>query len=69
MIVSVWVYVTCALIVVFSLGVFVGALVGSPGSRGHGGTVDLSRSAARGELDLDWADPRDEPERRPSFGV
>lgn len=24
----------------------------------HGGTLDLTRSAARGELDLDWSDPR-----------
>lgn len=26
--------------------------------RERGGTVDLSRAAARGELDLDWSDPR-----------
>lgn len=47
-----WIYVTLAVAAVFGLGVFVGALSCPPGRRG--GTIDLTGSAARGELD--WTD-------------
>jgi hypothetical protein len=46
-------------VVVAVLLAVIGWLLRPGPSRRRGGTLDLSPAAARGELDLDWSDPRD----------
>lgn len=55
---SVWTVVAVAWVAVFA-GCMVGwRLRGSVQARRRGGMVDLTPAASRGELDLDWSDPR-----------
>lgn len=61
--VGVW-EVVAVVWVALSAGAAVGWALHSSLQRGRGGMLDLSPAAARGELDLDWRDPRDEAARR-----
>lgn len=55
-----WMWLIMGLLFAAALFVFLWGVGTIRVGRGRGGTVDLSTAAARGELDLDWSDPRPE---------
>lgn len=57
-----WMWLIMGLLFAAALFVFLWGLGTIRIGKERGGPVDLSRAAARGELDLDWSDPRDPPE-------